>query len=307
MDYELTLFDRKNVIKDTINKYGEENFYLSFSGGKDSTILHYLLDMALPNNRIPRVFINTGIEYNDIVAFVKELASNDDRFIILKPNIPIIPMLKKFGYPFKSKDHSLRVDQFNKGTNVKFINKYLWKTEYRGKYLCPKILLYQFEEKGKYNYSNLCCQKLKKEPIHKWEKENHRSIAITGMRQEEGGNRARLGCIITDSRTKKIIKFHPLIKVNEEWEDEFIRENNIKLCRLYYEPFNFKRTGCKGCPFALGLQEQLDTMAVLLPNERKQCEVIWKPVYDEYRRLNYRLNSQLTLFDLGLLGENNDD
>jgi len=97
MDNELLLFDRKNVIKDTIKKYGEENFYLSFSGGKDSTILHYLLDMALPNNRIPRVFINTGIEYNDIVAFVKDLASKDDRFIILNPKIPIKPMLEKHG------------------------------------------------------------------------------------------------------------------------------------------------------------------------------------------------------------------
>lgn len=62
-DYELTLFDRLNAIRDTINKYGEENFYLSFSGGKDSTVLHHLIDMALPNNKIPRVFINTGIEY----------------------------------------------------------------------------------------------------------------------------------------------------------------------------------------------------------------------------------------------------
>ena len=38
----------------------ENNAYISFSGGKDSTILHYLIDLALPNNKIPRVFINTG-------------------------------------------------------------------------------------------------------------------------------------------------------------------------------------------------------------------------------------------------------
>lgn len=67
MDNELLLYDRLEVIKTTIKKYGEENFYLSFSGGKDSTILHYMLDMALPNNQIPRVFINTGIEYKLIV------------------------------------------------------------------------------------------------------------------------------------------------------------------------------------------------------------------------------------------------
>lgn len=69
---EFVLYDRLEVIKKTIEKYGEENFYLSYSGGKDSTVVHHLLDMALPNNRIPRVFCNTGIEYNAIVKFVRE-------------------------------------------------------------------------------------------------------------------------------------------------------------------------------------------------------------------------------------------
>ena len=69
---EFLLEDRLNVIRDTIAKYGEENFYLSFSGGKDSTVVHHLLDMAIPGNKIPRVFSNTGIEYNAIVEFVRE-------------------------------------------------------------------------------------------------------------------------------------------------------------------------------------------------------------------------------------------
>ena len=106
MDNELLLFDRIEIIKTTIAKYGEDNFYLSFSGGKDSTILHYLLDMALPNNNIPRVFIDTGIEYNMIREFVFDLANKDKRFIILKPTKPIKATLEKYGYPFKSKQHS---------------------------------------------------------------------------------------------------------------------------------------------------------------------------------------------------------
>lgn len=69
---EFLLADRLGVIRDTINKYGEDKFYLSFSGGKDSTAVHHLLDMALPDNKIPRVFSNTGIEYNAIVEFVRE-------------------------------------------------------------------------------------------------------------------------------------------------------------------------------------------------------------------------------------------
>lgn len=30
----------------------------------------------------------------------------------------------------------------------------------------------------------------------------------------------------------------------------------------------------------------------LLPNEYKQCEFIWKPVYDEYKRINYRIKEK---------------
>jgi 3'-phosphoadenosine 5'-phosphosulfate sulfotransferase (PAPS reductase)/FAD synthetase len=166
MDNELLLFDRIEVIKETDQKYDlQHNAYLSFSGGKDSTILHYLLDLALPGNRIPRVFINTGIEYQYIAEFVKELASKDDRFVILQPIQPIKPMLEKYGYPFKSKEHSLRVHQFNKGLNSNYIKKYISGYDHNGKkstFVCPKTLLYQFKEKGKYNYSNLCCFKLKK-------------------------------------------------------------------------------------------------------------------------------------------------
>lgn len=299
MDNELLLFDRLEIIKTTINKYGIDNFYLSFSGGKDSTILHHLIDMALPNNLIPRVFINTGIEYDMIVQFVKHLAAKDNRFVIITPSKPIKKVLEQFGYPFKSKEHSMRVYQFNKGTKYNYIKKYVNGYSVNGKiskFVCPKSLKYQFEERGKYNYSNLCCMKLKKEPSHKWEKENHKPIAITGMRAEEGGNRARLGCIITDSEGR-LKKFHPLIKVDEQWENWLIEREKITLAPLYYDPFNFKRTGCKGCPFSLELQEQLDTMQIYLPAERKQCEAIWKPVYDEYRRIGYRLKDKITIWD----------
>lgn len=49
----------------------EHKAYVSFSGGKDSTVLHHLIDEALPGNTIPRVYINTGIEYKKVVTFVE--------------------------------------------------------------------------------------------------------------------------------------------------------------------------------------------------------------------------------------------
>ena len=96
----------------------------------------------------------------------------------------------------------------------------------------------------------------------------------------------------------KLSHFQPLAVISKEWEEWFIKQYNVKLCRLYYEPFNFERTGCKGCPFTIKLQEQLETLEKYLPNERKQCEILWKPVYDEYRRIGYRLkkDEQVKLF-----------
>jgi hypothetical protein len=38
----------------------------------------------------------------------------------------------------------------------------------------------------------------------------------------------------------------------------------------------------------LHLQEELDTIEKFFPAERKQCEYIWKPIYEEYRRIGYR-------------------
>ena len=106
MDNELLLFDRLNVIKDTVNEYGADNFYLSYSGGKDSTVLSHLLDMALPGNKIPRVYCNTGIEYQHVVNFVKDQAKTDERIVIIQPKHSIKKVLETYGYPFKSKMYS---------------------------------------------------------------------------------------------------------------------------------------------------------------------------------------------------------
>ena len=283
------LYDRIEIIKTTL-KDKQNECYISFSGGKDSTVLHHLVDLALPNNKIPRVYINTGIEYVDVVKFVKEIASDDDRFVILNPTKPVKKVLEERGYPFKSKQHAHNVAIYQRNGLTKTNEKYLGLSS-KTMFLCPKILKYQFSEEFKLKVSEKCCDELKKKPIKKWEKENNRTITLTGMRSEEGGFRNyQRNCAVF--KGDELIKFHPLKVVTNEWIDWFIEKEGIKLCKLYYEPFNFKRTGCKGCPFSLDLQHQLDVMEKLLPNENKQCELIWKPVYEEYRRLGYRLKKE---------------
>lgn len=296
-DFELTLFDRIEVIRTTIQQYGEENFYLSFSGGKDSIVLHHLIDMAIPGNRIPRVYINTGIEYVKILQFVRQLAKEDDRIQIINSSVPIKKMLEEKGYPFKSKEHSKMVSVFQNGSSCRSVDYYLGKEGHK-MLTCPKALLYQFTEDFKIKISDKCCTELKKKSFKKWICMSHKTIAITGLRKEEGGVRAaHSGCMVFD-KNEKLKYFKPLNPISEAFENWLISKFKIELCELYYPPYNFKRTGCKGCPFSLDLQEQLEIMEHYLPTERRQCEIIWNKIYDEYRRIGYRLSKeeQLKLF-----------
>lgn len=293
--YEFMLLDRISKIQAINEQYDlENNSYISYSGGIDSTVLHYITDIALPGNKIPRVYANTGLEYKYMVDYVKELAKNDDRFIILNQTKNIKQTLSTYGYPFKSKEHSQRVDEFNKGicpkTTDGYINGGLTKNG-KPKKTCPKKLIYQFEEKGKYNYSQQCCYKLKKDLMEKFSVASGRKIIITGMRKEEGGSRRNINCI---SLVKgQLHKFHPLLVIDKNFENEFIKNLNIKLCKLYYPPFNFDRTGCVGCPYNKDLQRDLELLKQYLPNEYKKACLIWQPVYDEYKRINYRLKGDV--------------
>ena len=297
-EHEFMLADRIAKIQ-SINKLHdlEHNAYISFSGGKDSTVLHYLIDEALPGNNIPRVFINTGIEYKLLVRFVKDLAEKDSRILILNVGKNIKETLLSVGYPFKSKQHSQRLWSWKRGQRNTFINQYFRKEESSWRQ-CPYSLMYQISPDFKLNISDKCCYEFKKEPAARYMKQSGRKITITGMLKEEGGQRSNLSCIVT-TKEGAIKKFHPMSIVSKEWEDWYITHKSIKLCPLYYPPYNFERSGCVGCPFSKELQAQLDTLEQLLPDEKKKAEYLWKPVYDEYRRIGYRLrkdDGQQSLF-----------
>lgn len=293
------LEDRIMKIQSVVEQYGEDQFYISYSGGRDSTVLHYLIDEALPGNRIPRVYFNTGIEFQVMVDFVKALQEIDCRIEIVKPQVPIKKMLEKEGYPFKAKDHSKKVREYQRKyehsrTTYDYANRL---NHYSGRYGCPKCLQHQFSSGYSLKISEKCCDRLKKDIGKQYQKEHQRSWVITGIMKAEGGARASAGCIVLKTGGNK---FHPLFPIAREWIDWYVEARNIHLCPLYYPPYNFKRTGCKGCPFALGLQQELDVIAEHFPAERRQCELIWKPVYEEYRRLGYRLRKdegQTSLFE----------
>ena len=295
MDNEFILTDRIQKIQQIIGQYGEENFYLSFSGGKDSTVLSYLLDLALPGNKIPRVYANTGIEYRMILDFVEREREREHpwELVILKPEVPIKPTLEKDGYPFKSKYHAKMLATYQRSGDTESVNVYLDRKETRSgkkkfsEHLCPKVLRYQFSDEFSMKVSAKCCDRMKKEPLYKWAKENNKQFSIIGIMPSEGGQRISAQCLAF--RKNKLKSFQPLVPVTKEWEEWFIQKYDVPICEIYYPPYDFYRTGCKGCPFALDLQKELDTLYKFFPEEAKQCEIIWKPVYEEYRRLGYRL------------------
>lgn len=49
-----------------------EDVYLSWSGGKDSTVLKHIIDTNLPYYHIKSVYVDTGLEYPEIREFVKK-------------------------------------------------------------------------------------------------------------------------------------------------------------------------------------------------------------------------------------------
>lgn len=80
--------------------------YVSFSGGKDSTVLKHIVDSMYSD--VPAVFVNTGLEYPEIQRFVREVkAGKYDCFNpdveILRPEMRFDEVIKKYGYPVASK------------------------------------------------------------------------------------------------------------------------------------------------------------------------------------------------------------
>ena len=93
----------QNRIRGWVDEYGEDGVYVSFSGGKDSTVLLDIVRKMYPG--IVAVFVDTGLEYPEIRDFVKTF----DNVEWLKPKKTFRQVIEEYGYPFISKEVSERV------------------------------------------------------------------------------------------------------------------------------------------------------------------------------------------------------
>ena len=79
-------------------EHWEGDVYVSFSGGKDSTVLLDIVRRLYPD--VPAVFSDTGLEYPEIKEFVKTFPN----VTIVRPKHSFKEILTKYGYPIISKE-----------------------------------------------------------------------------------------------------------------------------------------------------------------------------------------------------------
>lgn len=70
---------------------------ISFSGGKDSTVLTDLVHGIYPD--VPLVFANTGLEYPEIQKFAREMGAE-----FVRPKMSFSEVISTYGYPIISKE-----------------------------------------------------------------------------------------------------------------------------------------------------------------------------------------------------------
>ena len=81
-----------------VERYGRDGVYVGFSGGKDSTVLLHMVRQLYPE--VTAVYVDTGLEYPEVKAFVKQ----QENVEILRPKKDFRQVIERYGYPFISKE-----------------------------------------------------------------------------------------------------------------------------------------------------------------------------------------------------------
>lgn len=267
--------------------------YVSFSGGKDSTVILALIKMCeeiytLPPNAIPAVFCNTGIELGatvDFVLWVKDNYYSNVQTIRPDPKKPFDWIIKNCGKPIKSKMKSELLHRWQATKNENSL-ECLIDTE--GRMSRTKIAnkdMHLLHPDFDIRVSEKCCKYLKKKPFEKYSKENNIEGFITGLRSDEGGARQLQadghikngGSLCTMMRGGLINKL-PIIDWTDSDIEDFINEHNVPLSKAYTEQ-GYERTGCFLCPYSLRLHDNLVKLHKYEPLRYKAAMHWLKDVY----------------------------
>ncbi len=230
-------------------KHFKGEVYVSFSGGKDSTVLADVFARICQQFgwKLYLVFVNTGLEYPEIQKFVKEYAewlkntyNIEVELEILRPKMRFDEVIKKYGYPLISKEVGETVSQAKKSLETGS-QKYTYRLKkLNGELLNKKGQPSQFNM-TKYkpllytNFytSNKCCDIMKKQPVKKYEKETDKKPITAQMANESALRQSiwiRNGCNAFDG--KRPIS-NPMSFWTEQDVLQYIKRYNIPIASVY--------------------------------------------------------------------------
>lgn len=250
-------------INEAIDYFGVEGLYISFSGGKDSTVLHYLVaEVELERwgqLKIPRVFCDTGLEYPELKQHVKKLFATlpEGIGVIIRPDKSFKQVLNTYGYPILSKSHSFALRKLTKqNLSDRYRNKILWGDERGTMGRLPEKYHYLME--ADFDISEQCCEVMKKKPFKVYEKATER-IPIMGVMAEESV--VRKTRYLNDGGCNAFYNNRPQSKPLGFWTEQdvlqYIYEAKVSIPSVYgnvyisdsgtYALEGVKRTGCIWC------------------------------------------------------------
>lgn len=166
--------------------------YLSFSGGKDSTVLKDIIDRMRLD--IPSVFIDTGLEYPE----VRDFARSQPGVTILRPEMNFRQVILQYGYPVASKEIAQIVREAKIGLR-RNDGSYLYRIqtlngERKGKDGKPSRFnkkKWKFLLDAPFEVSEQCCKIMKKDPAKRYERETGRHPIIATMAEESAMRKQR--------------------------------------------------------------------------------------------------------------------
>lgn len=261
------------------------NVYVSFSGGKDSTVLLHLVREEFPN--VPAVFVDTGLEFPEIKAFVKTF----ENVTILRPKMSFRQVIEKYGYPVASKEIARKIGDYRKNPECwakAFVERTARMPDGELSRFCVSERWQRLKE-APFKVSNRCCDVMKKTPIKNYEKQTQFRPFI-GMLASESAIRKtkweREGCNAFNN-------VRPVSNPLSFWTEQdilsYIKEYNIPIASVYGEiveengrlrTTDRDRTGCVFCMFGAHLEKSPNRFERLKQTHPQLWEYCMKP-WDE--------------------------
>ena len=202
-------------LKSKFAKIRPENYYLSYSGGRDSHFLYWFIKEYLKEDRIEIVSLNTGMELEEIR---NRMMQNSDR--ILHPTMKPFDIKEKYGIPCVTKHQDELIwryrAQLERGKITPYIEKVVINSKSSTDFYKINNKLHDALFSGTlHKISHLCCKYLKKEPAKNYEKESGK-LPIMGIMGEESLTRK---AHITSCFNKKRY-FYPIWDLTSELQKQ---------------------------------------------------------------------------------------